>query len=89
MYREENIPLFIQEQKLEAEYENIISQMTIRHEDKEITMQQASKLLESKDRNLRKIIYDKIVDRRSQGKEKIHDILDQLIKIRTEIANNC
>lgn len=89
LYREENIPLFIQEQKLEAEYENIISQMTIQHEDKEITMQQASKLLESKDRNLRKIIYDKIVDRRSQGKEKIHDILDQLIKIRTEIANNC
>lgn len=89
MYREANIPLFIQEQKLEAEYENIISQMTIQHEDKEITMQQASKLLESKDRNLRKIIYDKMVGRRSQDKEKIDDILDQLIKIRTEIANNC
>lgn len=89
LYREENLPLFTQEQKLQSEYENIISQMTIQHDDKEITMQQAGKLLEEKDRDLRKTIYDKMMTRRSQDKEKIHTILDELIKVRTQIANNC
>ena len=89
LYREENIPLFEQEQKLETQYESIISQMSIEYDGKEITMQQASKLLESKDRDIRKTVYDKTIARRMQDRQAIHEILDQIIQIRTQIAQTC
>lgn len=89
LFREENIPLFTQEQKLQSEYNKLTSQMSIIYDWKEITLPEASKFLRSKDREIRKEAREKIIKRRSQDRESIHHILDQLIIIRNTIANNC
>jgi oligoendopeptidase F len=54
LFREANIPLMVELSTLQQEYGRICSAMTIEHEGKELTLQQAARLLEEPDRDLRK-----------------------------------
>lgn len=89
LFREENIPLQQEETKLSSQYDEIVSQMSIIHEGKELTMSQAWKLLKENNRALRKEIFDKMIQRRSEDYAKIQDLLDKLIALRNKIAKNC
>ena len=88
LFREENIPLKTQTQTLSQQYGAIMGAMVIEHEGEELTLQQASKFMEHRDRQLRKQIWEKIADRRAQDKEKLEEIFDQLVELRHKMANN-
>ncbi|MFA7284524.1 MAG: M3 family oligoendopeptidase [Candidatus Absconditabacterales bacterium] len=89
LFREENIPLEQEADKLSREYVQIVSKMTIQHDGKELTMKQASQLLKEEDRVVRKEIFDKMMAKRQESKDQINIILDKLIVIRNQIAKNC
>ena len=88
LFREENIPLMTEVDKLSNEYGKISGAMTIEHGGKTLTLQQAQKLLQEKDRNLRKEIFEKISNRRLQDKDKLEELFDKLLKLRHQIALN-
>ena len=89
LFREENIPLEQEADKLSREYVQIVSKMTIDHGGQELTMEQAFQLLKEEDRGLRKEIFDKMTAKRQESTDQINLVLDKLIAIRSEIAKNC
>lgn len=88
LFREENIPLQADLGVLQQQYGQITGRMTIEHNGQEYTLQQASKFLESKDREERETVYRKINDRRLQDKFTLDNLFDTLIAKRHQIALN-
>lgn len=88
LFRAENIPLFTEEQTLTHTYSGIMGKMTIEHGGKTLTLQQAGKLLENRDRSLREQIWRKVAERRLQDAEQLDELFDKLVAIRHQIAQN-
>ncbi|MGB0166984.1 MAG: M3 family oligoendopeptidase, partial [Luteibaculum sp.] len=88
LYREENIPLFTEISELSKDFGAISGAMTIEWEGKELTMQQASKLLKKTDRELREKAYHKIQERRAQDTEKLDELFNKLVAKRQKVAEN-
>jgi oligoendopeptidase F len=88
LYREENIPLKTKISQLEQEYGAISSLMTIEFEGEQITLQKAASYLKSNDRKLREEVYKKINNRRLEDKEKLDNLLLELIQLRQKVAKN-
>ena len=88
LFREENIPLQAELSVMQQQYGVISGKMTVTVEDKEYTLQQAAKFLESHDRNLREEVYRKINERRLVDKEVLNSLYDGLIAKRNQEAIN-
>ena len=88
LFCEENIPLQSQTQLLGQEYSGIIGAQLITYGGEEITSQQAAKYLKDPNREVRKEVYDLLVERKDKDNEKLEGIFDELVKIRTEISKN-
>ena len=88
LFREENIPLQAEMSVIQQQYGSIAGKMTIEHDGKEYTLQQASKFLESPERSIREAVYLKINERRLADKEPLHDLFGKLVALRHRIAQN-
>ena len=88
LFRAENIPLQSELAVLAQQFGTIAGKMTVEVNGKEYTLQQASKFLESHDRNLRESVYRKINERRLQDKDALNDLYTQLIQKRHQVAKN-
>jgi len=88
LFCEANIPLFTKLEKESKKYYGFSGKMSIEHNGKEMTMQQANKFLEEKDRELRASIHRKMTDRRLQDVDALDELFDGLVKIRHEVAKN-
>tara|TARA_Y100001968_G_scaffold333569_1_gene397298 strand:- start:4213 stop:5928 length:1716 start_codon:yes stop_codon:yes gene_type:complete len=88
IFREQNIPLFTKMQQKQQLYGSICAKMTISHDGKTLTLQQAAQKLKSTDRALREVVYNKINDRRLQDVKQLDDLFDELIELRQQIAVN-
>ncbi len=88
LFREENVPIKAELQVLEQEYGRIVSQMTITHEGRELTLQQAANLLREPDRAVREEAFRKIRARRYDDADRLDDLYDRLIEKRQQIARN-
>ena len=88
IFREKNIPIFAMLQKEEQEYGAIAANMTIKYDDKEITLQKAANYLKNTDRNVREQVYFLINNRRLKEVDNFNKILTKLIKKRDEVAKN-
>jgi oligoendopeptidase F len=88
LYREENITLFEQEQKLTSEYSKLRGAMTIEYRGETLTLNQAATYLESQDRSVREEVYTLMTTRQSQDRDAVNIVLDKLIAIRHQIAQN-
>jgi oligoendopeptidase F len=86
LFREENVPLFTEITTLAQEYSQISGAMTIDVEGKELTLPQASVLLQSTDRTKREDVYQKISARRLQDKDPLNDLFGKLIQLRHRVA---
>lgn len=62
--------------------------MSIEYEGQTLTLQQASKHLESPDVVVRKDVYEKIWNRRVEDSEKLDTLLTDLIALRNKVAHN-
>jgi oligoendopeptidase F len=86
LFREENIPLQAELGVLQQQYGVTTGKMTVTIDDEEYTLQQATKFLESHDRNKREEVYKKIQERRLQDKDGLNDLFNQLLTKRNTIA---
>ncbi len=88
LFREENIPLQAELSVMQQQYGVISGKMTVTVNDKEYTLQQAAKFLESHDRSLREDVYRKINERRLVDKDALNTLYDGLIEKRNQEAVN-
>ena len=88
LFREENIPLQAEISVLAQQFGVISGKMTVEVEGKEYTLQQASKFLQSSNRQLREEVYRKINERRLEDKEQLNDLFSKLLEKRNQVALN-
>ena len=88
IFRQENIPLFMELQMEQQKYGSIVGAMSITYEGKEYTLEQASNFLKSTDRTIRKTVYELIQERRLQDKNTLDELFSKLIQIRHQVALN-
>lgn len=88
LFREANIPIQAELSVMQQQYGAIAGKMTVEVNGQEYTLQQASKFLESADRQLREEVYRKIQERRLQDKNAMHNLYTQLIERRDKVAKN-
>lgn len=88
LFREKNVPIQTKIEEKSQQFGVISSAMMVEYEGEKMTMQQASKLLESSDRNVRKSIFKSTMNRRLEDKEKLDNLLSELISLRHQVAKN-
>jgi len=88
LFREENIPLKVEEEKLGQRYQKLFGAMTVEFEGRTHTLQQMAKYLEEPDRRLRERAWELIAERRLQDKDEIEGIFEELLVLREKRAKN-
>ena len=88
IYREENVPLETESTKLVNEYDKLFAAMTVTIDGREMTLQQAGRLLEEPDRGKREEAWVKTTERRMRDRDPVDGIFDQLLDLRGRIARN-
>lgn len=88
IFREENVPLFTKIQEFQQKYAEITGSQSIQYDGKTLTLQQASVYLKKLDRKQRKEVYYLINERRQQDETTLNKLLDDLIQLRHQVANN-
>lgn len=88
LFREENIPLFTEINTESQKYAQLSGAMTIEWKGQELTLQQASVMLQETDRALREAVYQKITERRLKDKEAMDELYTKLIQLRHQVAVN-
>ena len=88
IFREENIPLGVEQTKLVTKAQGITGSMTVVFEGKERTFPEMRGFLESNDRIQRENAWKSMVKRWMENSEELSDIFDELISIRHKIALN-
>lgn len=88
LYREENLPIIKELRLKEKEYAVTIGGMTVQHDGKTLTMQQAGVYMKNPDRNVREEMYRKISDCWVAVRQQLDDLFDELMGLRQQIATN-
>ena len=88
LFKPENVPLEVEESKLEQQYQKTMAAMTVTFQGREQTLQQMGRYLEEPDRQTRQEAWELITARRLQDKDKIEQIYDDMLKLRRQIAAN-
>jgi oligoendopeptidase F len=88
-YRESNLPLLAQEQKLSNEYDTIVGAQTVEWNDDECTFTEMQKILvEESDRAIRENSWSLMRERMLADKPAIHELWRKLFTLRQQIAAN-
>ncbi len=88
LYREENIPLETELEKLSQQYQKLSGSMTVHYDGREQTLQQMGRYLESTDRKVREEAWSLTAERRLKEKNTFEDLFDQMLKLRVQMAKN-
>ena len=88
LYREENIKIISEVSSESQKYGALCANQEIEHNRNNLTLQQASLLLKEPDEKLRKVIFNKIAERRRKDFIAFDKLFDSLRKKRHEIAVN-
>lgn len=88
IFREENLPLFVEEHKLGMEYDKIIGAQTVEWEGKEITVVQLRPVFQGTDRSLRERAWHLSTRRQLQDSAAIGDLWRKFMALRTQQATN-
>lgn len=88
LYREENIPLQVEEKKLENEHNKITGAHTVMFRGAERTMPQMARFLEETDRDTRRAAWMAMTERRLKDAEALSALYDKMIALRHQMALN-
>ena len=88
LYREENIPLLVEDQKLKTEYQATTAAMTCNFRDQEQTLQQLARYLEEPDRAVREQAWRLGADRFLQDAPALDRLYEKMVALRHKIALN-
>ena len=88
LFRPENVPLETEEAKLSQQYQKLSGSLTVNFRGEEKTLIQMGPYLEEPDRPLRQEAWEAVARRRLQEAENFDGFLDQLVRLRHQIARN-
>jgi oligoendopeptidase F len=88
LYREENIPLLTEDEKLRQQYQKITGAMTCTYDGREQTLQQMARYLEEPDRKVREEAWRLASDRFLRDADGLDEVYDQMVGLRARIARN-
>ena len=88
LFREANIPLNTEEQKLGMAYAKITGAQTVEWDGKEQTLTQMGKAMEDHDRDRREAAWHLIMNRWLQDRDGINQVWTKLFKLRQQMAAN-
>lgn len=88
LFRQENIPLNMELQVEQQKFGAIVGSMSIEHDGKEYTLEQASNFLKNTNREIRKVVYEKIQKTRLEYKSQLDELFSKLVRLRHQVAVN-
>ncbi len=88
LFREENLPLFTEHEKLGQRYQQLIGAMTVRFGGEERTLPQMAKEQMATERAVRESAFRAVAERRLRDRDEIDDIYDRMLALRARIASN-
>jgi oligoendopeptidase F len=88
LFREQNLPLFVQERKLEGEYDKIIGSQTIQWDGKELTVSQVRPFLQVTDRHVREEAWRASLKRQLKDCDAIGALWKEFLAVRLKMASN-
>lgn len=88
LYREENISIETELNTLSQEYGSIVGQQMITYKGEELTMPVAATYLKNPDAAIRQEVYELIVNRRVEDREKLDELFTKLVQLRHQSAIN-
>ncbi|MGO9119962.1 MAG: M3 family oligoendopeptidase [Desulfomonilaceae bacterium] len=88
LFRDANLPLFVEEHKLSMEYDKIIGAQTVQWEGKEITVARLRPVYQSADRNLRESAWRLALGRHCEDREAIGHLWKKFMALRLDLAAN-
>lgn len=88
LFREANLPLISEEQRLGNEYNKVIGAQTISWQGRELTIPQAAPLLQSADRAEREAVWRLSAARQLADRDAINGLWRQLLALRRQMAAN-
>ncbi len=88
IFREANLPLFIAEEKLEADYNKISGAQTVQWNGQEFTLSRLAPVYEDPDREKRERAWRLIAERRLADRDRLNGLWSQFMDIRQQMAAN-
>jgi oligoendopeptidase F len=88
LFRENNLPLLVEERKLENQYDKIVGAQTVKWQDQEVTVAQLRPFFQSPDRVVRERAWRVAVQRQLQDVEAINNLWAQFLRLRIKLASN-
>ena len=88
LFREANLPLLTQEQKLSIEYDKIIGAQTIQWEGKEVTVTQLRPVYQDADRDRRERAWRAALQRQLADRAAINELWQKFLTLRQKLAAN-
>lgn len=88
LFREENIPLLVEDQKLRTEYQAVTAAMTATYDGQEQTLQQLARYQEEPDRKVREETWRLAADRFLQDARQLDELYVKMVALRHQIARN-
>lgn len=88
LFREENLELKVEDEKLAQRYQKLYGEMTAQLDGQELTLPQLHKILEEPARERRHAAWCAAVERQLRDREELESIFDTMVALRTKIARN-
>lgn len=88
LFRKKNIPIEAELSEKSQQFGVISAAQTIEYKGESITMQRASSLLKETDESIRKLVFQKMSERRKQDISKLNELYTELIGLRHELSVN-
>ena len=88
LFREENLPLMAEEQKLSSEHDKVIGAQTLAWQGQERTVRQMEVVLRENDREIRRQGWELMTQRQLQDREAINRQWEQFVELRLKMAAN-
>lgn len=88
LFRDANIPLFTEEQKLSNEYDRIIGAQTVQWEGQEVTLVQLKPVFHSAERPTREQAWKLASARRLADRPALNELWQQFLELRLKMAAN-
>jgi oligoendopeptidase F len=88
LYREENLLLLVEEQKLAGEYDRIVGAQTVVYAGRELALSQLQNQLQDPRRDVREGAWRATSQRQLQDRAEIDALWQKLLRIRMQIAAN-
>ncbi len=88
IFRDENVPLMTEEQKLQQEYDKVAGAQTVQWRGEEKTLSQLLPFRLDQDRSVRESAWRAAMERTLQDRATLNDLWTRFLKLRLQMAEN-